>query len=84
MLDQIVTEAAGQVPALCVLVFLVLQFMKFLRSRDDFLKDMADRCHEHQDKATKAIDKNIEVAAHMLEAIRRCPGAMHTIGYDDE
>ena len=51
-------EAAKQVPALSVLVWVVNRFLGYMKTRDaviaDSLKEISGQCHEQQREATAA------------------------------
>ena len=62
-MDGIVVEAAKQSPVLAV----VATFIWYMRTRDQ-------RCHEVQDKATDAINRNTEVVGGVIQVISKCNG----------
>ena len=53
-------EAAKQVPALLVLVFLVLRFQKVMEGDRVFRKQMMDECHEIKKQAIIMLEKCAE------------------------
>jgi hypothetical protein len=68
--DGLLLEAAKQSPVLAV----VLSFIWYLRSRDQVLKDISSRCHEVQDNATEAMNRNTEVVGGVIQVIQKCNG----------
>ena len=78
-MDGFVVEAAKQVPALAVMVYLVLKFLAFTEKRDRALKEISDQCHATQNRATEAMIKNSETLAQWSELIRRGTVAMEEV-----
>ena len=69
---EILTEAAKQLPALCVMVYLVLRFLKFVEARDKLLSEISDKCHAQQAKATEAIKENSTAMGRMCACLNNC------------
>ena len=74
LLERALLQIAERVPALLALVFLVVNFMRYQKHRDDVIKEVSDKCHEQQKSATEAMVKNTEMLGRVAETIRSCPG----------
>ncbi len=72
MIEQILTDAARQVPGLVVLVVLVVAFMRHMKHRDQLLKDISERCHQLQDNAHKIIEKATSVIEENSKVVGAC------------
>lgn len=64
-MDEIIKGAMQQVPALCVVVFLVIQVMKILKSRDDD----ARASHEAWMKTVRECGEQFGRNASVLERV---------------
>jgi len=67
--DEVLKEAARQVPSLTVLVVLVIYFLRALDRRDSTIKSIAETCHASQQSATAAITENTRVLGKVGEAL---------------
>jgi hypothetical protein len=68
-MDEVLTEAARQVPSLVVLVVLVIYFLRALDRRDQTIRAIAETCHQSQAGATAAINENTRVLGKVGEAL---------------
>lgn len=68
-MDEILTEAARQVPSLVVLVVLVIYFLRALDRRDQTIRAIADSCHASQASSVAAINENTRVLGKVGEAL---------------
>jgi hypothetical protein len=68
-MNEILSEAARQVPSLVVLVVLVIYFLRALDRRDSTIKAIAETCHASQRSATVAITENTRVLGKVGEAL---------------
>jgi hypothetical protein len=72
---SLLTEAIKQVPALAVLAYLTVQFLKHLKDRDktftDELKQIHESGKESRDSNTNAIMKNNEITGRVLATLDR-------------
>jgi len=69
-LDKIVE----QVPSLGVLAFIVVQFLRHLRARDETLKEISDRCHDCNRDAQVCIQENSKVLGEVGTVLQRLNG----------
>jgi hypothetical protein len=74
MLETLIQQVVQQIPSLAVLVALVVMFMRYMRSRDEQMADISNRCHTVQDRSITAIDKNTEVIGACIERLRQMNG----------
>jgi hypothetical protein len=68
-MDEVLREAARQVPSLVVLVALVVYFLRALDRRDATIQRIADSCHAAQAGATAAVQENTRVLGKVGEAL---------------
>lgn len=68
-MDEVLKEAARQVPSLVVLVILVIYFLRALDKRDETIKAIAETCDHAQQSATAAITENTRVLGKVGEAL---------------
>jgi hypothetical protein len=68
-MDEVLVEAARQVPSLVVLVALVNFFLRALDRRDQTIRAIADACHASQAAATAAVQENSRVLGRVGEAL---------------
>lgn len=73
-MDKILEMAVGQVPALVVLVWLVHYFLRNLKERDHFLRDIGEGCHEVQRDAIETIKENTRVLGEMHTYLKHLNG----------
>jgi len=64
-------EIAKQVPALLILGWVVLAFLKAMSRRDDTANKVADNCHLTQRDAIKAMQENSRVLGETSAALER-------------
>ena len=70
-----VAEAAKQIPALLVLVFLIHKFLKYLIKRDEALEGISEQCHKVQRDAIEAIKQNSRALGEVSVLLKRLNGA---------
>jgi uncharacterized protein YoxC len=68
-MDEVLTEAARQVPSLVVLVVLVIYFLRALDKRDQTIRAIAETCHAAQRDGVAAITQNTRVLGMVGEAL---------------
>ena len=72
---DLLVEAAKQVPALVVLAYLTVQFLKHMKDRDatftDELKAIHQAGKESRDNNTAAMNKNNEIVGRVLATLDR-------------
>lgn len=81
-------EAAKQVPALAVLVFVVVFFLRFMKDMSaqwvKVLSDIGDDCHEHgkmlTEQTTAALDRNTDELEKTRVMFGEVKEVLHTIG----
>jgi len=68
-MDEVLTEAARQVPSLVVLVVLVVYFLRALDKRDQTIRAIADSCHATQERGTAALAETTRTLGMVGEAL---------------
>ena len=66
-------EILKQVPALCILTWLVTKFLAHLTARDKVLKEISTACHDVQTASMNAVKDNTVAISAFAEVIRKCP-----------
>lgn len=64
-----VQEAAKQIPALIVLVWIVWKFLSHLQSRDDFLRIAQEKCHQVTQEVTANSNAVMQEATKAMGAV---------------
>ena len=72
ILETALIAIAERIPALIALVYLVVQFVRYAKSRDEVIKEVSAECHKQQAEASAAMIKNTEMLGHVAEVIRAC------------
>ena len=80
-MEDLIKDVIKQVPALAVLCFIVLQFLKSQTTMRTELSAISERCHEVQQSSVEATNKNtealtavVELAKQCREIVQECPG----------
>ena len=91
---EILSEAAKQVPSLCVLCFIVVIFIRFIKSEREqsilletarlgTLKSIGDGCHEHTKQLTAKMNQTLVESARAIKdntkALGRNTEAFHRV-----
>ena len=71
---MVIEKVIGQVPALAVLVFVVVQFLKALARRDCVIRDLAEQNQEIQREAHRVIQEATKVIAGNTKVLERLNG----------
>lgn len=74
-MDQLLIEAAKQVPALVVLAYLTVQFLNHMKSRDEAFTTELKAIHEagkdSREANARVIEKNTELTGRVLATLER-------------
>jgi hypothetical protein len=68
-MNEVLSEAARQVPSLVVLVVLVIYFLRALDRRDATIKEIADACHAAQTRTNQVVLESNRVLGRVGEAL---------------
>ena len=74
MTMDVLTEVLKQVPALAVLGYIVIQFLKHLEMRDQLLKSIGAECHDVQRQTSDALLENARVMAEVRVLLKDMNG----------
>lgn len=86
-------KIAEQVPALAVLVFVVVVFLRsqgkrdeaflgFIEQQNERFKNLGDACHVVQEKATTAIAENTKMYGRLEKALEQTTEKIQAIGVE--
>lgn len=75
-MEEILKEAARQVPSLVVLVVLVVLFLRRMAASDETQKAIAETCHEAQRQSIRAVEVLEERSAGVIKENTEALGAM--------
>ncbi len=68
-MDTLWTEIIKQVPSLAVLCFIVVQFLKSMKSRDEMNGNMMEKIEHMHRESAKSINENTRVIGRACEVI---------------
>ena len=68
-MEDLFKDLAAQVPALVVLTFLVIQFLKYLKSYNDTLSEFRITLKEMHTESMLVVKENTKVLSEVMERI---------------
>jgi len=69
-MEETAFNVLRQIPAVAVIAFLVVKFLKHLEIRDAFLRGLQDDARKVQDQATDALRENTQVLSRVEHYIK--------------
>jgi hypothetical protein len=73
-MNNVVEEILKQFPSAAAIIYVVVHMLSSMNKRDqmfhDRLKEVSDNCHDIQEKAINAMNKNSDALASFKEVVR--------------
>ena len=73
-MEDWIREVGKQVPALCVLVWIVWKFLSHDKEGRRFLLDAQERCHDVTERSNLVMQKAVGAMGEVREALHRLNG----------